>query len=159
MGGYGRNRMRIFLMLPLFLFVSCSWYERCDDVSVNKLTDSSYGLVIEDFDWGENKISQRNGLDLIIKKIAAINGSWADPWYSPPLGRGGIVLYNENGELINTVRIGRNRISLKGCGAYQYKRISDAERAELFSLLSTPDPYKSIPYNPDFFERIINFFE
>lgn len=107
----------------------------------DELNKSTNFLLINDFKLGKVREKDPKRLSEVISTIKNVENRWTNPWYTPPLGKYGVIFYDKNMKKINEFRVTQKRVELRGCGDEQYSRITDAERTKIFQALGLDDPY------------------
>jgi len=131
-----------FLSVLLGLALTSCGGGTCGDMHFERLREANRAIVTVESHPVGAEIRSQDALRRLVDFAQDHSSGWGYPWYDAPVARLRVDFFADT-LFLGDLGVGNNFLSAQGCGYFQSRRVSGADRKHLISLIGVPESYAS----------------
>jgi hypothetical protein len=134
-----RHPVRSLPALTAVAFAGCSTSNSCPDMHFERFREADRAVVTLDSRAIAAEIRSQDTLHALADFAQAHSTGWGYPWYGPPVPRLRVDFFSGT-RFLGDFGVDTNFLSAQGCGYFQSRHVSVADRRRLIALIGVADP-------------------
>jgi hypothetical protein len=114
----------------------------CDDMHFERLREANRAVITVESHTVGAEIRSPDALRRLVDFAEEHSSGWGYPWYDSPVARLRVDFF-AGSRFLGDIGVGDNFLSAQGCGYFQSRQLSRADRKRLISLIGVPESYAS----------------